>query len=72
VPDLVFCSYHLCLSFFGSVDLGSYRSYRTICVREISYHLDLYQESEVSVSVLKSVSFESDISLWSSSIELKF
>jgi hypothetical protein len=30
------------------------------------------QASEVSVSVLKSVSFESDISLWSSSIGLKF
>ncbi len=30
------------------------------------------QASEVSVSVLKSVSFESDISLCSSSIELKF
>ncbi len=30
------------------------------------------QAFEVSVSVLKSVSFESDISLWSSSIELKF
>ncbi len=30
------------------------------------------QASEVLVSVLKSVSFESDISLWSSSIELKF
>ncbi len=30
------------------------------------------QASEVSVSVLKSVPFESDISLWSSSIELKF
>jgi len=27
--------------------------------------------SKVSISVLKSVSFESDISLWSSSIELK-
>jgi hypothetical protein len=30
------------------------------------------QASEVSVSVLKSISFESDISLWSSSIGLKF
>jgi hypothetical protein len=30
------------------------------------------QAFEVSVSVLKSVSFESDISLWSSSIGLKF
>ncbi len=30
------------------------------------------QASEVSVSVLKSVFFESDISLWSSSIGLKF
>ncbi len=30
------------------------------------------QASKVSVSVLKSVSFESDISLWSSLIELKF
>ncbi len=30
------------------------------------------QASEVLVSVLKSGSFESDISLWSSSIELKF
>jgi len=30
------------------------------------------QASKVLVSVLKSVSFESDNSLWSSSIELKF
>ncbi len=30
------------------------------------------QASEISVLVLKSISFESDISLWSSSIELKF
>ncbi len=30
------------------------------------------QASKVLVSVLKSVSFESDISLWSSSIELNF
>ncbi len=30
------------------------------------------QASEVSVSVLKSISFESDIFLWSSSIGLKF
>ncbi len=30
------------------------------------------QASEVSVLVLKSVSFERDISLWSSSIGLKF
>ncbi len=29
------------------------------------------QASKVSVSILKSVSFESDISLWSLSIELK-
>jgi hypothetical protein len=36
------------------------------------YILREIQASEVSVSVLKSVSFESDISLWSSSIELKF
>jgi hypothetical protein len=30
------------------------------------------QASEFSVSVLKSVYFDSDISLWSSSTELKF
>ncbi len=30
------------------------------------------QAFKVSVSLLKSVSFESDISLWSTSIELKF
>jgi len=30
------------------------------------------QTSKVSVLVLKSISFESDNSLWSSSIELKF
>jgi len=41
-------------------------------VREISCYLDLYQASEVSILVLKSVSFESDISLWSSLIGLKF
>ncbi len=29
---------------FGSVTLGSYRSYRNIRVREISCHLDLYWE----------------------------
>ncbi len=32
------------LSFFGSTALGSYRSYRTLCVREISCYLDLYWE----------------------------
>ncbi len=42
--DLVFWSYLLCLSLFGSAALGSYRSYRNICVREISCHLDLYWE----------------------------
>jgi hypothetical protein len=30
------------------------------------------QASEVSISILKLVSFESDISLWSSSIGLKY
>jgi hypothetical protein len=44
VLDLVFWSYLLCLSFFGSATLGSYRSYRNICVRKISCHLDLYWE----------------------------
>jgi len=44
VSDLIFWSYLLCLSFFGSVTLWSYRSYRNICVREISCHLDFYCE----------------------------
>ncbi len=40
----VFWSYLLCLSFFGSEALGYYRSYRNICVRQISCHLNLYWE----------------------------
>ncbi len=44
VSDLVFWSYLLCLSSFGFVTLRSYRSYRNICVRQISCHLDLYCE----------------------------
>jgi len=72
----VFWSYLLCLKFFGFVILWSYRSYSNICVREISCHLDLYCERS------KHLKFQSQfwsqfllkrlISLWSSSIGLKF
>jgi hypothetical protein len=76
VSDLVFWSYLLCLSFFGYAALGSYRSIKDyICERNFksfSYVLKEIQVSKVSALVLKSVSFESDNSLWSSSIELKF
>ncbi len=37
-----FLSYLLYLSFFGYAALGSYRSWRTIYVRKISNHLDMY------------------------------
>ncbi len=46
-----------------------------ICERDFKsfvYVVREIQESKVSTSVLKLVSFESDNSLWSSSIELKF
>jgi hypothetical protein len=36
------------------------------------YVLREFQISKVSASILKSISFENDNSLWSSSIELKF
>jgi len=52
--DLVFWSYLLCLSFFGSVTLWSYRSYKNICEKNfMSFGLVLREIQASEVSSLK-------------------
>ncbi len=74
--DLVFWSYLLCLSFFESFCFGiSYIIKDYICERNFKsfgYVLKEIQIPKVSTLILKSISFESDNFLRSSSIELEF
>ncbi len=76
VSDLFFWSYIFCLNIFESEILGFYKKIKDyICERNFisfRYVLGEIQVSKISTLILKSVSFESDNFLWSSSIDLKF